>query len=56
MIDHQYLNIITKSIIDNETGESIEYSHIMKRDKHKNKWVEYFPMIWDSCNKGQDTE
>ena len=41
-IYHQYINIMSKSIIDDETGESLEYRHLIKHDKHKNKWVKYF--------------
>ena len=42
MTDHQYLNILSNSIIDYETWESLEYIRLIKRDKHKNKWVKYF--------------
>ena len=42
MIDQQYINMVSKSIIDDETGESLEYRHIINRDKHKNTLVIYF--------------
>ena len=31
-----------KSIIDDETGYSLEYRQLIKRDKHKMIWVKYF--------------
>ena len=37
MTEHQYLNILDNSIINDETGESLEYRHLIKNDKHKNK-------------------
>ena len=36
MIDHEYINILEKSIIDDETWESLENRHLIKYDKHKN--------------------
>ena len=42
MTDHHYLNMLTNSIIDYETGGSLEYRHLIKLDKHKNTWVECF--------------
>ena len=42
MIDHQYINMMENSIIDYETGGSLEYRHLIKLDKHKNIWVKYF--------------
>ena len=30
------------SIIVNETGDSLEYRHPIKRDKHKWEWMKYF--------------
>ena len=30
------------SIIDDETGEPLEYRHLIKGGKHKNIWVKYF--------------
>ena len=42
MAEQQYLNMLATSIIDDETGESLEYRHIIKRDKHKKIWVKYF--------------
>ena len=36
---HQYLKIMANYIIDNRTGESLEYTHLIKRDKHtQNGW------------------
>ena len=34
--------MLLNSIIDDEIGESLEYRHRIKRDKHKNIWVKYF--------------
>ena len=42
MTDHQYLNILLNSIIDDEIGYLLEYMHLIKRKKHKNTWVKYF--------------
>ena len=44
MIDRQYVNMLANSIINDETGYSLEYRHLIKIDKQKNTWVEYFPM------------
>ena len=42
-IYHQYLNFLSKSIIHDETGKSLEYRHIIKQNKYKETWVKYFP-------------
>ena len=42
MTYHQYLNIKGNSIIDDKTGGSLQYRHIIKRDKHKNTWLKSF--------------
>ena len=42
MIDYQYLNMLAKSIINNETGASLEYRRLIKCDRHKKTCVEYF--------------
>ena len=42
MTDQHYINMLYNSIIDDETGDSLEYRNLIKRDKHKNTWVEYF--------------
>ena len=41
MTYHQYPHILENSIIDDETGELIEFIHLIKRDKYKNTWVKY---------------
>ena len=40
--DHQYLNNLANSIIHVQIVESLEYSHIIKCDKHKNTWGKSF--------------
>ena len=40
--DHQYINMLLNSIIDDEIGESLEYRHLIKCDKHINIRVKYF--------------
>ena len=40
--DQQYLNIMERSIVDDEKGESLEYRHLIKFDRHKKIWVKYF--------------
>ena len=42
MTYHQYLNILANLIIDEETGDSLEYRHLIKCDKYKNTRVQYF--------------
>ena len=39
MTDHQYINILENSIVDDEKGDSLEYRHLIKRDKPKKTWV-----------------
>ena len=40
--DHQYINMLEKSIICDETWESLEYRHVVRHDKQKNTFVKYF--------------
>ena len=42
--DNQDINILEKSIIDDEIGDSLEYRHLIRRDKHKNTWLNILPM------------
>ena len=35
--------MIKTPIKDDKKGGSLEYRQLIKRDKHKNTWVEYFP-------------
>ena len=39
MKDHQYLNMLNSSISADKKIVSLEYRHLLKRDKHKNTWV-----------------
>ena len=40
-IHHWYLNMLENSIIDDETGDSLEYKKLLKFDKHKHIKVKY---------------
>ena len=43
MIDHQYLNMLANSTIDDRKKDQLEYIHLVKHNKHKKTWVKYFP-------------
>ena len=34
--------MLYNSIIDDETGDSLEYRHLIKCDKHNKTWAKYF--------------
>ena len=42
MTDHQYLNILANSFIDDETRVSLEHRDLIKCDKHKKTWLKSF--------------
>ena len=44
--------MLKNSIIDDETGESLEYRHLIKLDKHKKTWVKYFANDMGCLTKG----